>query len=166
MKKFILKNLILTGMVSLTMLACQPDEIPGIGEPLSRMEGITGEWEATSVVQVDEIAKSKGDANFELDVTDLYNLGDYAIAFANDGTFTITANGAPNFVDESGTWSFDDPDFPTKVLLFADGSVDPTSEFALARVPAAGFDLKIEFQRIAGETHYLSYVYTFSKLNN
>ncbi len=147
-------------LASAIFVGCQPDEIEPIGTPLSYTEGIAGSWKLESVMLTDEIAASAEEPNAATDVTPYFNFSDYAVSF-NGNNFTIEAGNAPNFINmTSGTWAFDDPNYPTKVIL-TDG--EQTSELALDYAPKPGWKLQVAFQRYNGETLALSYKYTFVK---
>lgn len=159
----IFKSCLISGVLAVLLTACFPDELKDIGLPFSKKEGITGEWKVISVTQVDEIAKKEGATSFSIDLTDMFGFSDFEIAFNADGTFSVNENPSPAFIDLSGTWAFDDDEFPKEVLLKAENSDEVTSRFALHKVPAPGRNLEIKFQRLKGEDVVISYIYVLSK---
>ena len=90
-----------------------------LDSPASHVDGINGTWELYSVVQVDEFDLAKP----ERDISNFY-LGDGStsvmkISFnSSDFTFEITVGEmGKNYLPTSGTWKFDDDNFPQFIFL-------------------------------------------------
>lgn len=136
--------------------------------PGSKVEGINGNWELYSVIQVDEISLAK----LERDLS-LYYLGNgdvevMKITFNSSAmTFNITLGEiGRNYLPSSGTWSFDDNNFPKYIYLKDDNGVVTTLKLGGPTRPQDQ-QLKIAFQRscsIDGEVkEYVGYRYEFNR---
>ena len=116
-----------------------------IYSPSSKLEGINDIWQLYQVKQYDP--KNK---DLVVDVTDVF--AESAIEMnVNSADFTYTFNQSnPLFLGTSGTWSFDNNEFPKQVtftngtavdvmkLLRTVRTVDPTLELELTRYCAGG----------------------------
>ena len=147
-------------IATVIILGCQPDEIQPIGDPLSKKDGVIGDWKLSSVSQIDELAKASDENDFSKDVTELFSFLETEIEF-NESSFVLNAGDSPDFVKMTdGNWSFDNIDSPTLIYLVKD--LD-TTDFVLSRSPREGFDLKVKYERYDDDELYLSYEYTFEK---
>lgn len=95
--------------------SCNKDDIPPIGEPFDKVEGLTAtEWIISEAYLVDESNPAKPERN----ISDFYTTGDrLEINFNGDGTFEVTPGAGLNFFPESGTWAFDNNNAPTEIIL-------------------------------------------------
>lgn len=88
-----------------------------IATPEKIAASLTGKWEMKIATQVDEKSLTKE----SIDISDfLISDGKSPnISFHADGSFTVDTPGLiiNYFVAEQGLWAFDDPRYPTKVLL-------------------------------------------------
>lgn len=136
--------------------------------PPSKIEGLSGSWSLYSVIQVDEISLSKGERNLSEfyvgpDSTDLMK-----VTFnSSDFTFTITPGAlGRNYLPSSGTWSFDNNDYPEFIYLEDDLGVTTTLKLQGPTRPQDS-QLKFSFQRscmIDGEEkEYVGYRYEFNR---
>jgi len=107
---------------------CSPDDIPPIGKAPSRAEQLVGTWTLNSFLQIETAAREKAFPDFAT-VKDLTNIfpdhpyTDFSITFNDDGTFTsIIGESYLDFL-ESGTWKFDDAEFPALIELSKGGIV-------------------------------------------
>jgi len=94
---------------------CKEDE-PEIGEPFGKTEGLVATpWVVSQVFLVDEGNPSKP----EREISEYYTEGDdlLEIEFSADGTFETTAGAGVNFFPDDGTWSFNDPETPSSIVL-------------------------------------------------
>jgi len=121
----------------------------------------------TKVIQVDEVALAQGGAQTEMDLTDVFSFSTYTITFnvdANGNPTTFEVGGdAPNFVDSTGVWTFDEIEFPTYVELTHPDSSSATSIFTLIAPPREKTPLRMKFQRICKGKVIISYEYEFEK---
>ena len=152
----------------LALASCEPVEYGELGEPFSKIEGIAGTWKVTELVQVDETALAQGGLYTEQDLTDHFNFSNYTITFNVDAgslpsSFDVVTGGSPSFIDTTGTWTFDNNDFPTEVWFTHPDSIEYTSKMKLIAPPRDQSHLRTKFQRFAGGKLIISYQYTFEK---
>jgi hypothetical protein len=159
MKKFslILIILVTTGFI---FQGCKKD-FGEVGDWPSKTEAIKGIWKATQLVQVDSVAFKDGKDLYQMDMSDAYNATDFTIEIKGDGTFNISG-AAHNFAKlSSGTWSFDDPAFPSKLQL-TNGTV--SDHFAIVAPPKVGFDtFTISYIRYSSGKAIIGYEYHLKK---
>ncbi len=100
------------------MQTCTKKE-PLIGEAFSHVKGISDTWLLTNVKQTDEIAESAA-----LDVSDVMLGTDPSKIVFNeaDRTYTLTSGTSIQYIPSSGTWAFDDDNYPTNVILTSGGN--------------------------------------------
>jgi hypothetical protein len=153
----ILLILLVTGMM---FTSCKKD-YPEVGDMASKAEGIQGTWKAEKVMQVDYDALEKGEDLYQWNVSSAFNLTDFIITFNADGTFAISGT-AHNFAKiTSGTWTFDDPAYPTKVQIANGGTTDA---FALLAPPKKGWDSFIlSYDRYSAGKKIIGYQYHLKK---
>jgi hypothetical protein len=103
-------------LLSIAFQGCVDDEEAEIGEPFGKSEGLTAsEWVISEVYLVDEGNPSKP----EQDISQFYLEGEslLAIDFEKDGSFSSQQGSGLNFFPQQGTWTFDDNDAPTEIIL-------------------------------------------------
>jgi hypothetical protein len=115
MKNIMQKTILPLLVLALSFTACQKDEIPPIGEPESKLEGISDTWKLARVYQYDEKVANSDVKTYE--ITDIFITGPApVITFdANSKTYTYDPGDSPNFLGASGTWQFDDDLYPTLI---------------------------------------------------
>ncbi len=99
--------------------ACKKD-VKEIGMVASKVEGVKANWELSKAVQVDEQSLTKESAN----ITGFFNkAGKLPNISFSDTTYTVdTAGLSFNFFGSaSGTWKFDDQEFPSKITFTPNG---------------------------------------------
>lgn len=104
-------------------MACDKTEIPPIGEPFDKVEGLTATgWIVGEAYLVDESNPAKP----ERDLSSFYTEGDNPLEmkFNADGTFEVTPGDGLNFFPESGTWSFDNNTAPTEIIFVDENMVE------------------------------------------
>ncbi len=168
MKKYIYLVIIL---IATFIISCKPVQYGELGEPFSKTDGIKGTWKVSELIQIDETALAQGGLYTEMNLTDLFDFSNYTITFNvdnenNPSTFSVDAGGAPSFIDTTGTWSFDDVDYPTEVLFSLPDSIQTTSELRLIAPPRENTSLRIKFLRYSGGKLIVSYQYTFDKISD
>lgn len=154
MKKIII--LILTIQVALVSCKKERPELEPAG---SNVEGIQDDWTLSKVVQFDEITLK------ELDVSSVYIGSDpmkmnFKIA-GNDTTYTVVKGSSINYLGSSGTWSFDDFEFPTKLILKIAGNDNYMP--LLRTVRPTSQSLEFKFTKICGGKKVVSYKYSFKR---
>ncbi len=112
-------SVLLSLAVVLLIGACKKD-IKEIGLPGSKVEGIKASWVLTKAVQVDELSLTKEAAN-------IYGYFSNSSKMPNitftDSTYSVDTAGLELnfFVAPNGTWSFDDPEFPSTITFNPEG---------------------------------------------
>lgn len=143
--------------------ACKKDVIPPIGEPASKLAGINATWRLTKVEQFDD--KVAGDSK-TFDITSFFTTGSApTIQFDSAAkTFRYNAGAAPNFLGDSGSWRFDDDNYPT-VIFAKDGTAGRERTWVLGG-PTRPVDtqLKLAIRRngCAADASY-AYLFTFTR---
>ena len=87
-------------------------------EAYDHQAAISHSWKLTSVVQIDKLVNPQETMN-----VDSYMLGANAaeISFNADYSYTLTLNDSKIGIGTTGSWEFDDPDYPSVVLLSSNG---------------------------------------------
>ncbi len=144
------------------------EEIKPIGEPFSQLEGINDTWQLISIEQTDEL--DKGDAN-PLDVSAIMMGSQPArITFnSSDFTYSLAPGTMRNFFPTSGSWFFDDNDYPAAVTLENTGEQFELKLQAPIRRESGEDELIIKYIRPIGNcvelenglTGAVAYQYTF-----
>lgn len=151
MRKIILYTLALAGIV-----ACRPERRGELGPDPDLAFGIAGRWRAAELSIVD----FKSPLGDELSVSeDLPSLGaPLEITFNRDNTYqVINAGKIPHKFGASGTWAFDNPEFPKKMTIVNN---DSETDTIFLRSMARDYDpvWKIQIQRIdCNEDLYVGY---------
>lgn len=133
------------------------------GEVPSKLEGINDSWELVEVVQVDKLTLS---VDSTLEVTSMF-LGGSPVKMtfnSTDFTYTLEAGSGPDFLGGSGSWSFDDNDFPSEIRLTTGGEVINLRMLRTVRPN----DPTLEFQigRGCGDSYSVGYNYKFVRSSN
>lgn len=104
-----------------TIVGCKEERDLQLGEPFSKLDGISATWKLVQITQTDGLATDPTKRQLVLPED-----------FLGDTPMTITFNSALgaytaqsgttilNLVGESGTWAFDDDNYPTAIAF--DGS--------------------------------------------
>ena len=165
----IFRYVIILLTVSLLISSCKTST-PEIGEPFSKIEGLSDDWELIQLKHTDKL--SKADENF-VDLSAAFiGATPMQMSFSNDFTFSVSSGSSFNkFPMTSGTWAFDDNDFPTKVLISGNGE---TVELQLLEPVREKVDLFFHFEWLrkyqegcepleADTEGQLSYTYKFER---
>jgi hypothetical protein len=159
---------ILIAILSVALLSQCKKKTYTLDPPPSKIEGLNGDWSLYSVIQVDEISLSKG----EKDISQFYLGSDTTTVMqasfsSTNKTFTITPGTmGRNYLPSSGTWTFDDNEYPQYIYLIDDNGVETTLKLQGPTRPQ-DTQLKFSFQRsciINGEEkEYVGYRYEFNR---
>lgn len=124
------------------MPACK-ETIPDIGEPFSKVAGLTAnDWVIAEVYLIDEGNLARPERNITKYFTETGN--PLSISFHSDGSFEVVPGDGLNFFPDSGTWSFDDNEAPTKIILVSeDGQITEAPLGGPTRISES--QLKINF---------------------
>ena len=153
--RYILLALLLGMFVSMT--GCEKEYVL---EPApSKLEGISGTFTLSSVTQLDPL--TFGELN-SLDVTSVFaGTNPAQITFNSDaGTFTYETGTTIDFIGASGTWAFDNDEYPTKISMTANGA---TYDLGLVNTIRPADDLAFQLDRTCGGTVTTSYQYSFTR---
>lgn len=149
--------LLLAGLV--TMTACKKEDLV-LDPPGSKLEGINDTFTLTSVVQVDQLTTSFDNT---LDVSSAFIGTDPATLTykSSDFTWTYEPGDSPDYLGPSGSWSFDDNDYPTMISMVQGAN---TFDLTLLRTIRPQ-DQTLEFQldRSCSGGPNVSYQYTFTR---
>lgn len=162
-----MKKILFTAIAfALVLTSCKPEIKGELGEPFDKVKGLSGNWELGGFAQRDENNPIKE----VRDLSDFYIDGISAPTKFNfnsgDMTYTITPGPGKNFLSLNGNWRFDNPDFPTELIL---ESTTDTLTLKLGTVPRE-FDqtIKMELPRfcvddlgVASPT--VTYIYTLNR---
>lgn len=156
-----MKNIltIFIAAVILAIPACKKDKTL---EPApSKVDGLTAAWVLVKATQVDELSLIKESA----DITEFYASGTTQpnITFKPDFTFTSNNVGvAKVHFGNSGTWKFDNANFPTKIILTYTGG--GTDDLPLgATIRTTDTRLKIKQTINCGTQAVFSYLLEFER---
>ncbi|MEO0404290.1 MAG: DUF5004 domain-containing protein [Bacteroidota bacterium] len=166
MKKFNISILILG--LALIVSSCKPEVEGELGEPFDKVAGMSGTWEISAFLQKDLNNPIKE----ERDLSQVYVNGvDQPLRLTFDAatrTYSVDITTGRNFFGTDGTWSFDNDQFPSSLLL--DNGVE-TLEFGLGSV-VRPFDnaLSIELDKACissgGDvTETVVYIFNFNRIN-
>lgn len=161
-----MKKLIYMTLLGVAAFACQPDEFQAIGERNKVLPKLSGTWNLSRVIQIDNDAERKGFPAFAQtqDVTSDFPFSEFSItlnvdAAGNPTTYTITTGNSPNIIGDvtSGTWAADNVDFPSKIL-FSEVSIELGS---FAELDNGSMQFKLI--RYQSEQSVVTYQYVFIK---
>jgi dolichyl-phosphate-mannose--protein O-mannosyl transferase len=110
-----MKNLTIALVVFMSLFSgCKED--PKLYPESSKLEGINATWVLTKVSQIDPTNKEE-----ILDVSFVFTEGEPIELTINSTDFTYQFNnGNPLYMGNSGTWAFDDNNYPTKIKIIHD----------------------------------------------
>lgn len=153
-----------------SLSSCQETQDLVLDPPLSKVVGISDTWRLTQIVQVDFLTKIP--ERRERDITTLaIGANPMTVSFTTDGNYSLNAGSSLNYLGaESGTWAFNNNDYPTLINISANGI---NSELSLYG-PTREIDsyLKVGVQRycnipddngVPQATPTLGYVYIFER---
>ena len=155
----------LASLLSLAALVvvggCKPEISGELGEPFDKIEGMAGTWLLTAFTQQDlnsPVKEVRDLSHFYIDgsATPL------SLTFGLDGAYDVALEIGKNYFGEGGTWTFDDPAYPSFLELH---STD-TLVYSLGGV-VRPFDntLNIEYRRDCSGTATVVYTFSFTRLN-
>jgi hypothetical protein len=145
--------------------SCRPAKFKEIGDPSSKVEGIKGNWILSHAYAIDEAYVTPD----KLEITDFYQTATTQPNLnISDNTFSSNITGVVKnyFGTGTGTWKFDDNNFPSYVIFNYSNSTADT--FLLAGpIRATDTSLKLKkqyFYTKAGKNLVaFSYIWEFIK---
>ena len=171
-----MKNLlkIISGLCLLTVIiftACSPDEPGPIGAPDNRLEQVTGTWSITKVLQVDLNAESRGYPTIARtrDITNILPAMSFegvTFSFTSSNgeanSFSIDRKNSPLVLPSSGSWAFDDVNYPSAITLTSGNSTDILKIQSFSEIKAGSLVFKL-LRTDAGGDPYVRYEYYVTK---
>ena len=159
MRQFgLVKLSFLFSLILISFFSCKEDEL-SIGPPSSKMEGIHDNFRLIEVIQVDELSSNKD----EWDVSEVY-IGNPVAEIAFDTlsfTYEFNPGSALNYIGTDGSWTFDDNQFPTKIIIDTGGYL---MDLPLLRtIRAVDNHLMFQVSRNCSGNNNISYKYKFER---
>lgn len=116
---------IIIASIFIGFMACKK-EIKDIGTPSSKVEGLQATWKLTSCSMIDELSLTKeaikmGDVFTKNPVNVLPNIKFETVAGIRKYTVDTTNLLINFFQNPTGTWNFDNDEFPTTIQFVPDG---------------------------------------------
>jgi len=109
-------TLVLALALSMGWMGCKPELQGELGEPFPKFEGMIGIWQLGSFSQQDLQSPLK-----EIrDLSFVYIDGvvtPLLISLNEDQSYQVAIEKGRNYFGNMGTWSLDDPDYPTQLIL-------------------------------------------------
>lgn len=182
-----MKRILLLAVIALAAYGCRPnDEFGADRTSIDALNSVkpaqlAGTWRANSVTVVDNDAVDRGfpatstvngAAIQRMNISSLLNLTQYRITFNVDGagnptTFTVTANGAPNFIGyDTGNWTVDHPIYTSRITTRRSSGAATPRIFGIRQVITQGTTrvfLRFERFNAVGRVS-MSYEYEFVKV--
>lgn len=167
MKKLFNLRLLLILISLSTVVGCKEEQDLQLGEPFSKLDGINDTWILASIVQIDGLATDP--TKRQLDLPEDF-IGDSPMSITFDstaGTYSVqSGNTILNLLGDSGTWSFDDDNYPTSIsfngtvwnLLAPTRRVDNTLKISTAHYCTIVDDTGAQVPAAT-----VSYIYTFER---
>lgn len=154
-----MKNILWAFTMLLLLVGCKPDPFESIGKDYVLAEGIKGEW----VVNVVEVVDERSPIKLTRDMSDYFvsNITPVELSFNTDAMTYAAQNGvgAGLFFGTSGSFFYDDPEFPSQLSLV---SATDTFTFKFNQLTREiDRSLNISYTRSACEKNYVTYKYTF-----
>jgi len=155
-RSYIFFNLLIA-ILATGLTACQEDYV--LDPAPSKLDGIDGTFTVSQVMQLDP--NTFGEFN-SLDITDVF-VGDTPAQITFDsesGSFTYETGTTIDFIGASGSWAFDNNDYPTKITM-----IEGVNTFDLGLVNSIRPQDELVFQldRVCGGAVTTSYQYMFSR---
>lgn len=145
----------------LAVMAGCKERIEGeLGTPFDKVAGMSGDWELAAFTQTD----LNNPVQETRDLSHFYTEGattPLTLTFDAEGSYAVAVEQGKNYFGEGGTWSFDDINYPTYLVL--DTGSD-TLEFNLGAV-VRPFDqqMSIEIRKGCQSTETVIYSFDFNR---
>lgn len=103
--------------ICLLFLAGCIEDYGGPGEPFDRQAQLTGEWVLEEVVQTDLLTLNPQFSTVNI-TEDFPAFRTVEMQLAESGTYTLNnPDNAPSLFPKNGSWQFDDPEFPSQIII-------------------------------------------------
>ena len=152
---------LLAAVITVAVIGCKPEIEGELGDPIDKRAGFIGTWELASFTQQD----LNNPVQEVRDLSHLYiqeGVTPMSLTFNDDDSYEIVQELGREYFGQGGSWSFDDPSFPTFLQLM--GETD-TLEYNLGRTVRPYDDqMAIEYRRSCGEggAYLETVIYTFT----
>ena len=147
-------------------MGCKPELQGELGEPFNKLEGMIGVWEMGSFSQTD----LQSPLTEVRDLSELYIDGivtPLRITLNEDFTYSVAIEKGRNYFGEAGTWSLDDEEHPTYLILAtedAEGMPMDTLQYNLGAVVRPHDNLlDIVYDRPCAGDPVLAYTFSFNR---
>lgn len=152
------KIIILILAIQVSLVSCKKER-PELEPAGSNVEGIQDDWTLFKVIQYDEITQK------ELDVSSVY-IGTDPMKMnfkinGSDTIYSVVKGSSINYLGTSGTWTFDDFEFPTRLILTVAGNDNYMP--LLRTVRPTSQSLEFKFTKICSGKKVVSYKYSFKR---
>ena len=148
------------------LMGCKPELQGELGEPFNKLEGMIGVWEMGSFSQTD----LQSPLTEVRDLSELYIDGivtPLRITLNEDFTYSVAIEKGRNYFGEAGTWSLDDEEHPTYLILATEGAEGmpmDTLQYNLGAVVRPHDDfLDIVYDRPCDGDPVLAYTFSFNR---
>ncbi len=137
---------------------CPTVELPPLGDPALSLNGT---WHLHKLTETDQVLKAKDKP--VLDITDfVLNGGELKISFdAAAKTYAVNSTARINYLGTAGTFGFDDPKFPSKLILTATSGNVLTLPLGEPLRPERPSNLIFKYNRTKRGKASVTYSYTF-----
>jgi hypothetical protein len=161
--KYLSLKILLCSMIALPFFGCQKEAVPPIGDPASKLEGISDTWKLSGVYQYDE--KVANTDLIQYDITDFFITGDAPVITFDAGskTYAYDAKSSPNFLGAAGSWQFDDDAFPTVIMATENGGSDQVVWSLLGPTRPVDQELKLAVRRGCATDGSYAYLFVFTR---
>lgn len=147
-------------MGSISLHSCKKDRLE-LEAPSSKLEGINATWKLKEVIQVDE-----ADALFpEMEVSEAF-IGEDGLEItfnSSDFSYAVNAGESPNYFGTTGTWAFDDNEFPTLISITHDGKTENLNLLRTVRTVDKTLEFRYYRQCAEAGKNVVSYKMVFER---
>jgi hypothetical protein len=163
MKKYKLYTLVALALVTglATFNSCEKN-VYEIGTPTSKLDGINGSWNISGVTQIDEASPLKD----EMDLSKFFlKPGEPILSISlnsDELTYSVVPGTGNNPFGDGGDWTFDDPNYPSYVILYPTNG--DTIQVGLGRtIKPTDSNLYLNQQKLCGDAPVTTYLYIFDR---
>ena len=154
-------------LIAAGWMGCKPDLEGELGDPFDKYEGMIGTWELGVFSQQDLQSPLKE----VRDLSQVYIDGivtPLRLSLNEDQSYSVTIEKGQNYFGNIGTWSLDDPQYPTTLILYSQdelGSPLDTLAYALGAVVRPHDNLlDVVYDRPCEDEDVLAYTFSFNRL--
>ena len=145
-------------------------------KPITLYEKVNGNWQLSSIRQIDETAKASNMSVTEMPLTEQFNFGSFATALnadVNNNPSTYAVSGeAPELFPNKGYWDLD-LEFPSAggtssiIYLYSDAAkAQLTERLVITTPPGTDGVMELRLTRMSNGVPFVSYQYKLLKTND